>query len=278
MSRNKLCSAKPAYVSIAVIAVFALTSTVLHPVSASAQSNPPPFDFNDAFYLQNGIDPSFLQQRVGTDCNAPSPVAPPNQVPANWTLDNSNTDPTRNNVRILQTTGGFRHDGGLLYYSIMGFIPGPTQAGGCPLGAPGSGASVFTANQAGQEARIIANERQAFIFPVRQADASCPSPPCYILSPALGNRRQDNVFDTSGGYLSSDPLGLWILAFVNLTPFGASPQGQQILAPFAAINGVGTDGTPVVTTLQDINDLVAQGVFQIVNRNLNGSQGFPWVV
>jgi len=65
---------------------------------------------------------------------------------------------------------------------------------------------------------------------------------------------------------------------VELTSFGASPQGQQILAPFAAANGVGTDGTAVVTTLDDINNLVEQGVFQIVTRKLDGSQGFPWVI
>jgi len=272
MWKNKPPSAKAVCMSIVAAALCALTSMVFQPALAWAQSNPPPFDFNDTFYLQNGVNPAFLQQRVGTNCNAPSPVAPPGQNPANWTFDNSNTDRTRNNVRILQTTGGFRHDGTLLYYLIMGFIPGPTQAGGCPLGLAGSGASVFTPDAAGQAALAIANRRQAFIFPIRQMDGS------YILSPALGNRRQDNVFDTSGGYLADDPLGLWILAFVELTPFGTSPKGQQILAPFAAANGVGTDGTPVVTTLQGIDDLVAQGVFKIVNRDPSGSQGFPWVV
>jgi hypothetical protein len=273
MRKNKPPSAKAVCRSIVVVALLALTSLVFHAAPALAQTNPPPFDFNDTFYLNNGIDPAFLQQRVGTSCNAPSPVAPPGQNPANWTFDNSNTDPNLNNVRILQTTGGFRHDGGLLYYSIMAFVPGPTQAGGCPLGAAGSGANVFTSDAAGQTALAIANRRQAFIFPIRNAMTGQ-----YILSPALGNRRQDNLFDTSDGYLADDPLGLWILAFVELTPFGLSPQGQQILAPFAAANGVGTDGTPVVTTLKDINNLVSQGVFTIVNRDPSGSQGFPWVV
>jgi hypothetical protein len=57
----------------------------------------------------------------------------------------------------------------------------------------------------------------AFIFPIRHADGT------YIPSAALGNRRQDNIFDTSGDYLGNDPLGLWILEFVELTDFGVSP-------------------------------------------------------
>jgi hypothetical protein len=216
-------------------------------------TNPPPFDFTDQYYRANGIEPTRLLQRVGTSTN--------NAL--NWTICQAsdpapcpNTDPTRNQTRALQTTGGFAFDGGLLYYSIMAFI------------VPNS----FTTDSAGQDALKIANERMAFIFPIRRADGT------YIPSPALSNRRQDNIFDTSGDYLGNDPLGLWILEFVELTDFGVSPAGQQILAPYAQKNGVGTDGTPVLETLDDINTLVKQGVFKLVTRNLDGSQGFPWVV
>jgi len=215
--------------------------------------NPPPFDFTDQHYRNNGIEPTLLLQRVGT----------PSNNALNWTLCQTgdpapcpNTDPDHNQTRALQTTGGFSFDGGLLYYSIMAFV------------MPNS----FTNNQAGQDARKIANERMAFIFPVRHADGS------YILSPALSNRRQDNIFDTSGDYLGDDPLGLWILEFVELTPFGTSAQGQQILAQLAQQHGIGIDGTPVVETLDELQGMVDRGVFQLVTRNLDGSQGFPWVV
>lgn len=232
---------------VSFVALLALAFSGSPPASVRADNkNPPSFDFNDQFYLKNGINPPNILQRVGTPSNSQ----------LNWVADNSNTDETRRGIRLLQTTGGFFHDGKLLYYSVMGFVT----------------PSTFTNDAAGKKALEIANRRQAFIFPIRQADGT------YKLSPALGNRRQDNIFDTSDGYLSDDPLGLWILAFVELTPFGTSAQGQQILAPFAAANGVGTDGTAVVTTLDDINKLVEQGVFQIVTRNLDGSQGFPWVI
>ena len=217
------------------------------------KTNAPPFDFTDQYYRDHGIDPSKILQRVGTSTN--------NSL--NWTVCQAgdpapcpNTDQDRNQTRILQTTGGFAYDGSLLYYSIFGFVM----------------PSTFTADSAGDGARQIANERMAFIFPIRHADGT------YILSPALSNRRQDNIFDTSGGYLGQDPLGLWILEFVELTDFGVSPAGQQILAPYAARNGAGTDGTPVVQTLNEINTLVQQGVFKLVTRNVDGSQGFPWVI
>ncbi len=217
------------------------------------KTNPPPFDFTDQYYRDHGIEPARLLQRAGTSTN--------NVL--NWTTCQAgdpapcpNTDPNRNQTRMLQTTGGFAYDGSLLYYSIMAFI------------MPNS----FTTDSSGVNARQIADQRMAFIFPIRHSDGT------YIPSPALSNRRQDNLFDTSGGYLGQDPLGLWILEFVELTDFGVSPAGQQILAPYAQKNGVGTDNTPVVQTLDEINTLVQQGVFKLVTRNLDGSQGFPWVV
>ncbi len=238
---------------VSVMFILSLCTPLALNAEDGQKTNPPPFDFTDKYYRDHGIEPTRLLQRAGTSTN--------NAL--NWTICQPgdpapcpNTDPNRNQTRMLQTTGGFAFDGSLLYYSIMGFI------------MPNS----FTTDSAGDGARQIANQRMAFIFPIRRADGS------YIPSPALSNRRQDNIFDTSGGYLGEDPLGLWILEFVELTDFGLSPAGQQILAPYAQKNGVGTDGTPVVESLNEINTLVQQGVFKLVTRNLDGSQGFPWVV
>ena len=237
--------------------LFVFVALALLPSQMKAQdgvkTNPPPFDFTDQFYLNNGINPANILERVGTATNNSLNRAicqPGDASPC------PNTDQNRNQTQVLQTTSGFAFDGSILFYSIMGFVTPNT----------------FNTDSSGDNARQIADRRMAFIFPKRQSDGS------YILSPALGNRRQDNLFDTSGGYLGQDPLGLWILEFVELTPFGDSPAGQQILAPFAQMNGVGTDGTPVITTLSDIQSLADQGVFKLVTRNLDGSQGFPWVI
>lgn len=245
------------WATLSLLALVMFAGVIFAPRALKAddgqKTNPPPFDFSDKFYRDHGIEPIRILQRAGTSTN--------NAL--NWTICQPSdpapcpdTDQDRNQTRILQTTGGFAFDGSLLYYSITGFVMPNT----------------FTNDSAGQGARQIADQRMAFIFPIRHADGS------YILSPALSNRRQDNLFDTSGGYLGQDPLGLWILEFVELTDFGVSPAGQQILAPFGQKHGFGTDGTPVVQTLDEINTLVEQGVFKLATRNSDGSQGFPWVV
>jgi hypothetical protein len=253
MKRPYLRGDMKLFVALVLVMSAAALFTPMAAIAEDQKSNPAPFDFTDKYYLDHGIDPAKILQRVGT----------PTNNALNWTICQPgdpapcpNTDDNRNQTRILQTTGGFAFDGSLLYYTITGFV------------VP----STFTTDSAGDDARQIANRRMAFIFPIRRADGT------YIPSPALSNRRQDNLFDTSGGYLGQDPLGLWILEFVELTDFGLSPAGQQILAPYAQQHGVGTDGTPIVKTLDEINTLVEQGVFKLVTRNLDGSQGFPWVV
>ena len=202
----------------------------------------PPFDFNDAYYRQNGIDPTKITVRV----NGSAPVS---------TIDNvtSHAD-SRNNVRVLETTAGYDAAGGPLFYNIMAFV------------VPAS----FTSDAAGDHAKVLANRFHAFIFPKK---AGLP------LSPAPPNRRQDNLFDTTGGYLTVNPLGLWRIEFVSFSSAGLNtPAGQAALQVLAHRNGTDNDGTPVIKRLSEIQELQAQGFINVVERKDDGSQGFPWVV
>jgi hypothetical protein len=74
-----------------------------------------PFDFSDAFYLQNGINPANILNRVNGTC-------PANDMPSCSVVDSSNTDPDRRNIRVLSTTGGFDHEGNPLFYDINGMV------------------------------------------------------------------------------------------------------------------------------------------------------------
>ncbi len=218
--------------------------------------NQPPFDFSDPFYRANGIDPARIRERAG---NA-------DRNPAHWTIDNTNTDPNRRNIRILETTGGFNNSGSLIYYSIMGTVFPDTferDANG-------------NLTPAGQHALDLANHFRAFLFPKTSRDAN--NNPSFVKSPAPPNRRQDNIFDTRDGYFSNNPLGLWILAFVVYTPKAFTEEGRKVLDPIAAINGRDLDGTPILTTADQIDNLAAKGIVQIVTRNTDGSEGFPWVI
>ena len=90
--------------------------------------NPPPCDFSDTFYQDNGLDPTQVVGRFGTS-RLTGPPATGSQV--NWVADStcSSTDPERRNFRILATTGGFPDDGTGApndFISILGFVTNQT--------------------------------------------------------------------------------------------------------------------------------------------------------
>jgi hypothetical protein len=208
----------------------------------------PPFDFSDTSYLQNGINPANILNRVDGTC-------PANDMPACSIVDNTTFhDPDRRDIRVLSTTGGFDHEGNPLYYSIFG------------MATP----STFTNDAAGQKAMQTANFFSAYIFPKASGDP---------LSPALSNRRQDNVFDTRNGYFVANPLGLWTAVFVSYTPAAFTTSGcQAALADLAAKNGTDLDGTPQIHKAIEVDDLEKKGCAEEQTRALDGSQGFPWII
>ncbi len=110
---------------------------------ASAQTftqiNPPPCDFSNQFYGDNGIDITQLIQRFGDNGGTTRLTGPPatgNQV--NYVSDTncSTNDPTRRDFRILATTGGNADDGHspftdgtpetLEFISILAFLTNQT--------------------------------------------------------------------------------------------------------------------------------------------------------
>ena len=230
-----------------------VTASFTGPPTVSAKDgdgNPPPFDFTDQFYRDNGFVPENILMRLGT----------PGVRDAEWIVDNSNTDPTRRNIRDLETTGGWDASGGLIYYNIFGMA--------MPNIFERDASGNLTAR--GARAMEIANNYRAFLFP--KSNGGNP-----ILDPGPPNRRQDNVFDTRNGYFSNNPTGIWILAFVVYTPKAFTQEGKKILDPIAAVNGRDLDGTPILQSASQIDDLAQKGLVEIRFRAQDGSQGFPWV-
>lgn len=222
-----------------IILLFVAGWTAVLPARADNR-DPRPFDFADETYLTNGIVPDRILMRV----NGMDGVSVFDQAP----------DRFHRGVRVIETTGGFDASGNLLYYNILGMIM----------------PDAFADNEDGMRARAIANHYRAFIFPKRSGDP---------LSPALPNRRQDNVFDTRDGYFSNNPLGLWVLVFVSYTDEALySLKGMSALRRIAERNGVDLDGTPILRTADEIDGLAQAGLVQLRTRRLDGSQGFPWVI
>jgi hypothetical protein len=79
---------------------------------ADDKFNPPPCDYNDTFYKDNGLDPNspFNVGRFGTFRQTGPPATGTRQ---NWVADSTcaTRDPNRRNFRILATTGGNADDG-----------------------------------------------------------------------------------------------------------------------------------------------------------------------
>lgn len=200
----------------------------------------PAFDFADHHYLANGISPpDILDRLVGQDDRSVVDTSP-------------HTDFT--DVQILEVTGGFDHKGHVLLYTINGKIM----------------PSTFTDDAAGEKALATANAFRAFIFPKAAGNPLGPPPP---------NRRQDNLFDTRNGYRSNNPLGNWLLTFVSYTEKAFNTEeGREELADLAERNGLDLDGTPVIKTVSDLENLEKDGLVKFRTRAQDGSQGFPWVI
>jgi len=233
--------------------------------------NPPAFDFNDAFYTANGINVSRLDTpgaaRFGL-FRKTGPPAPNGFV--NWVVDNTGTDPDRNNVRILATTGGYIDDGTgapTQFISIFAFLQDQ---------------SFFTgvANARGtQMADVVSNfEAYAALKQIDSHGVFRPTPcgtmgngttPCFpvtsVATPAL---RQDwrfatnrNPIDHSApfGYFCDDILGMWIITYFWFIDTGFGPhqtaQCHQMLTALGGKNGLTLDGTPIIKTGDELNFL-----------------------
>jgi len=207
-----------------------------------------PFDFSDATYRAHGIVPENIVLRVGTAARG-----------GDFVIDNTNTDPNRSNVRTIETTPGTTGSSGLTYANIFGVL----NSTSFERNASGQ----LTAR--GQAAFDTAEHFRVFIFP-KASNGS-------ILDPFLPNKRQDNLFDTRDGYFSNDPLGMWVAVWVVYTPKAFTASGHKELDPIAATNGRDLDGTPILTSPSQVDNLAAKGFIELHTRPVDDAV-FRWVI
>jgi hypothetical protein len=139
---------------VALFLVLAITPTVRVHAGGDddrdrvKEVNPPPFDFADSFYKENGIDLSVLDSPASARFGLfrkTGPPAPPGKF--NWVVDDSNTSPIHNDVRILATTGAYRDSDGApnQFFSLIAFAQcGEPKGTAC---TNGSFRSFFTGAQ-----------------------------------------------------------------------------------------------------------------------------------
>lgn len=179
----------------------------------------PLFDFTDAYYRANGVDPAQLVgRRSGADGISVPATAP---------------DSAHRGVRSLFTLPAYDTSGGEWFFTVMADL-GPTA---------------FTNNSAGRAAKALADSAKVYVFPTKDGDQL-----------GVGNNRQADMIDLSGGYFSNNPLGLWLHVWVSYTPTAfTTAAGRKALADLASKNGTALDGTPIITSVSDINSLTQKG-------------------
>ena len=322
-------------------------------VTGVAAFNPPPCDYNDTFYMDNGLTPTDVVGRFGTS-RLTGPPATGKQV--NWVADSScsQRDPDRRNFRILAITGGFPDDetgSPTEFITILGFVTNQTAFettysrtvgainGGLDGDQQNPGETISIVNSANPRSISMQNlvsNFEAYPAPRQrlangkialnpcQADMVsplAPAQPCFDLSTVNAvftpNLRQDwrfatnrNAMDGSDnncisndptvctppngtgsappqsdspfGYFCDDLLGMWINSFFWYTVDPANPGKVcgPILKQLGQQNGLTPDGTPIVTTGDQLdNQLEANGCAAEGQLAFDGSDGGAiWLV
>ena len=237
--------------TFSVLALFALLASLAFNTTGLADGNDlgtSPFDFTDAVYRAHGIMPENIVLRVGDASRT-----------GDFVVDNTNTDPNRRNIRTIETTPGTTGSSGLTYANIFGVLNSTS------FERDGAG----NLSSRGQQAFDTAERFRVFIFP-KASNGS-------ILDPFLPNKRQDNLFDTRDGYFSNDSLGLWVAVWVVYTPKAFTAAGKKELDPIAATNGRDLDGTPILISPSQIDNLAAKGFIELRTRPVNDPV-FRWVI
>ena len=192
------------------------------------------FDFVDPYYFQNGVDATKIFGRRQVTGNGNSIFDAPNFY-------------FQRNVRAQRLNPAYSDNGTPTFWAVMGDLDN----------------SSFTNDAAGATARAVANHYTLYVFPTRTGNQI-----------GLGNNRQADIVDLSGGYFSNDPLGLWLHVWISYTPAAFNTRdGQKMLADLQNKNGLALDGTPIIRTLSELNNLLSKGFAAKRLRNADGSEG-----
>jgi len=192
-----------------------------------------PFDFNDRYYYENGVQPGLIvNRRDGNDGLS--------------VLDMTDDERFRS-IRITAVFPAYDRDGGIIYWNLYGELYKHS----------------FRNDAAGDAALARAEYFPMFIFP----------------SDFVRDRlRQANVIDLKDGYFDKNPLGLSVQVEVRFTARVNMDDGQKELTALAEKNGLSLDGTPIIKTIEEIQDLTRKGLVTQVIKGLDNPSAASYVV
>jgi len=155
------------------------------------------------------------------------------------------SDTQRNNVRILATYPAYGRGGETLFWNFYG-----------ELNRDG-----FTEDEAGLAAYEIANSFPIYIFPGESRN---------------GGDRQAPVINTAEGYFEKNALGLGVAMLVRYNDTALTKEDALYLQALADQNGLSADGTPVIRTVKQINQLLRRNLVTVTPRDGRGQ--IPFIV
>jgi hypothetical protein len=152
------------------------------------------------------------------------------------------------NVRILSVYPAYNQDGKILYFNLYGefFKDG------------------FSIDAAGERAAELAQLYPLYIFPSIGKDAE-------FRQAHLINLRDD-------GYFEKNYLGLSVQVVVEFTDLIYTEEGQREMGALADRNGYSGDGTPIIKTALEIEDLTQKNYVTQKIRNLYNLSEPPYAI
>jgi hypothetical protein len=140
-------------------------------------------------------------------------------------------------VRITGTFPAYDRDGKILFFNHYGDLFEES----------------FVRNDKGARAQALANRYPIFAFPSQTGQTF---------------DRQAVVIETDAAYFEKNALGLSVYVDVEYTDKVNSEEGRTVLEELAKKNGLSADGTPIIRTIKELNDLTRRG---LVKQTIRGT-------
>lgn len=188
-------------------------STILPTFAEDTAINP--HDFTNDYYEAIGIvGKTILNRRSGSD---------------GLSVFSKSSNPSHTDVRIIATLPAYDQFGNMLFWYQLGEVP--------DYG--------FTADKAGAEMREMAKLFPIYVFPTNKIRAD---------RLFFSTRQAALIDDTWSVIIGQDlnPMGVREIVFVRYTEKAFSPDGEELMKIMAEKNGLGSDDTPILKTIDDI--------------------------
>src|SRR5215213_6440808 len=187
-----------------------------------------PHDFNNEFYWASGVESKLIVgRRTGTDY---------------LSVFGLTSNPIHRNVRILATLPAYNENAEIRFWNPLGEV---TTEG-------------FTQNDAGANARQIAEFYPIYVFPRQDADKTF----------SFTNTRQAAIIHETPSIMMDklNPLGLRLILLVNYTDKAfQTKEGLQMMNYMGKKNGFSLEDTPLIKSVGDI-EILLKGEFVTAER------------